>query len=421
MNRAVNRLAFAGLLLALSCNGSNILTLGQSYTLQGIVADAVTGARIGGDLKLYLVQGPEVRGPSRLTTSGDLSGEYAFTGIPVAYHAGNNVWKVVAVKSGYQRFESEITFTASTLDLSATNAVVDQAFSKIGNIYLFPEGAAAPDYTFAALYNGKPVAGATIQLDPISASNSNTFVNGGAGDTLPATNGYVASLAQTTDASGKAVFAGGTLAVGAMYKIEVLPVVFKETASATPITLGLLTFPTTGGGALFVLAGIGGAAATYVTLSLGDLTPATTAEPIYIVDASNRALDQLQPNGTLQVTFNLPVSLVNPNNFGGSIVGLKADGTTPSTAALNSTQPVTASLDPTGTILTLAPNYTGSGGQAPAATDRDVTITYTPTGPAAGGGGLVAPKDYPAKTFNVFGLKFGDGSALSDTVRVSAP
>src|SRR6184192_259369 len=118
MNGITKRLAMAGLLIAVSCSGSNgILTLGQTYTLQGIVADAVTGARIGGDLKLYLIQGPEVRGPSRMISGANdpLLGEYAFTGIPVNFQSEestlNNTWKVVAVKPGYQRFESEIAFT----------------------------------------------------------------------------------------------------------------------------------------------------------------------------------------------------------------------------------------------------------------------------------------------------------------------
>ena len=39
MNGITKRLAMAGLLIAVSCSGSNgILTLGQTYTLQGIVA-----------------------------------------------------------------------------------------------------------------------------------------------------------------------------------------------------------------------------------------------------------------------------------------------------------------------------------------------------------------------------------------------
>src|SRR5436190_21369866 len=83
MIRLAKCLAYAGLFMAVSCNGPVLLTLGQTYTLQGIVADAVNGSRLGSGVSLYLVQGPDVRGPSRLVTSGDLAGEYAFTGIPV--------------------------------------------------------------------------------------------------------------------------------------------------------------------------------------------------------------------------------------------------------------------------------------------------------------------------------------------------
>src|SRR5438876_7370608 len=152
MNRTTNRLAMAGLLIAVSCSGSNsqILTLGQTYTLQGIVADAVTGGRLGGDLKLFLVQGPEIRGPSRMITGANdpLFGEYAFTGIPANLDNTSSVWKVVAIRTGYQRFESEIAFTFSTVSEGGTSVVVNQAYSKIGNIYLFPIGTPPPDYVF---------------------------------------------------------------------------------------------------------------------------------------------------------------------------------------------------------------------------------------------------------------------------------
>src|SRR5438552_17433805 len=111
MNGITKRLAMAGLLIACSCGNPNVLALGTTWTLTGVVADAVTGARIGGgDLKLYLVQGADVRGPTRLITSGDLMGEYAFSGIPADFASGTNqTWKVVVVKGGYQRFESEIS------------------------------------------------------------------------------------------------------------------------------------------------------------------------------------------------------------------------------------------------------------------------------------------------------------------------
>ena len=49
----------------------------------------------------------------------------------------------MAVKPGYQRFESDLTFVATS-----TATVVDTVYNLIGNIYLFPIGASAPTYTF---------------------------------------------------------------------------------------------------------------------------------------------------------------------------------------------------------------------------------------------------------------------------------
>lgn len=420
MNRIANRLAIAGLLLAVSCTDSKVQTLGSTYTLQGIVADAVTGARLGSDLKLFLIQGPEVRGPSRLITgiTDPLQGEYAFTGIPVEYSSGNNVWKVVAVKSGYQRFESEVTFVAKTLVGAPT--VLDAAFSKIGNIYLFPTGVTAPDYSIIATYQGKPVPGATVQLDPISASNGNTFVTGPAGDTLAAFNGYVASLAATTDATGKATFAGNLLALGGQYSVQVLPVGFKEPTSGVTIPLGQGFLA----GPLSIVVGLDN---VLQPVQLFNLTPATNVQGLYLVDASNRVTGSIQSNGSLVVTFSTPVSLVNPNGFADTFVaGTKADGTTPGTAQLNSVQPVNASLSADGLTLTLAPNYsgtpTGSAGTpaAPGATDRGVGIQYK------NGAAVVAPKDYPAATFQVLtppggALKFSNGTGDNGVVVISGP
>src|SRR5438132_5011397 len=138
MNRVAKRLATAGLLVLLSCSGGSTYSgsalppdvLAMTFSLQGIVANAVTGARVGGDLKLFLVQGSTVRGPTRLITgaSDPLAGEYAFTGIPVEFNSGNNIWKVVAVATGFQRFESEFFLKVSS------SSIVDAVYNKIGNI-----------------------------------------------------------------------------------------------------------------------------------------------------------------------------------------------------------------------------------------------------------------------------------------------
>jgi hypothetical protein len=392
MIRIANRLAVAGLILAVSCSSSSgtATVLGMTFTLQGVVADALNGKRIGDDLKLYLVQGATIRGPSRLinNTGDPLAGEYAFTGIPVEFGFGNNMWKLVAIKNGYQRFESEFNLLASV-----GSGIVDTVYNKIGNIYLFPVGVPSPDYTFTTTYNNKPVGGATVQLDPISASNSGTFVVG-VGDTLAATNGYVASLTQTTDATtGKVTVTGANLAVGAAYKVTVLPVSFKDSAGTT-VQLGTFT------GITFI-AGLG----------------VTDGAVLYLTGASNRT-GQIAADGKLTVTFSAPVTLVTPTSppatsFGaGLTVGTLADGT--AAAGAMAAPPVSATLSTDGLTLTLAPLYatnpTGVHG---------VAITYI------NGNATVSPKDYPALSFNLFGgggLKFSDGlTGVSGVVNITGP
>jgi hypothetical protein len=411
MSRIANRMAFAGLLIVLGCSSTSYFNnqhevIGMTFTLQGVVANAMNGARIGDDLKLYLVQGGTVRGPSRLVTNttDPLAGEYAFTGIPVEFNAGNNVWKLVAIKSGYQRFESEFSLPAS-----AASGIVDTAYSKIGNIYLFPVGVGSPDYTVTTTYNGKPVGNATVQLDPVSAGNSGAFVVG-TGDTLAATNGYLASLTQTTDATtGKATFAGTNLAVGAFYKVTVLPVTFKDSAGTT-VQLG--TFNPVGAGISFI-AGLG---TTDVPIPLVKVNAPGGAQ-LYVTGASNRAQNQVFADGKLTITFSAPVTLVTPTSppatsFGaGLTVGTLADGT-PAAGTMGA-PPVSATLSTDGLTLTLAPLYatnpTGVHG---------VIITYN------NGNATVSPRDYPALSFNVFGgggLKFSDGTAVSGVVNITGP
>ena len=442
MNRVSSRLAFAGLLLAISCGNPNVLTLGQTWTLQGILADAVTGARIGGDVKVYLVQGSEVRGPSRLITSGDLMGEYAFSGIPANFAGGSNQnWKLVVVKTGYQRFESEIS-TLGNFGLvdeatgAPVNVISDGAYSRIGNVYLFATGVTAPDYSFTATYNGKPVQGATVLLDPIVGSNATVFATG---NVLAASPGYVPSItAPATDANGVTKVVGTSLALGAAYKVQVLPVQFKETASSTPITIGTFN-PTAGAGSAPFIAGLG---TIDQRIALVDLTPSPVATPLYVVSVTNSASGQLQPNGTLQVTFNIPVTISDPKGYDAILhPGTQANGT-PGTGKLNcapgpaycggtagTAQPVTASLSADGLTLTLAPNYTA----APAGTERGLSIDYTEGPPAGAPAGvafpLIEPKDYPGVPFSIFTAPGGgvtqvrkaDGTPVSGVVQMTAP
>lgn len=388
--------ALAAVALAAACSGSNNLQFAnQTFTLQGIVADAVTGQRIGSDLKLYLVQGTDVRGPSRLVsnTADPLAGEYAFAGIPASTDCNNSPFKVVAVKSGYQRFESEIQscFNTTTLGNNGTQVqLLDTVLTRIGNIYLYPVGTAAPDYHFIVNYNGAAVNGAMVQLDPVTNSNAGTFLQGS--NTLANSGGYVASLTAQTDATGSVTFAGTTLALGGVYRVQVLPLAMKNSSGSTT-QLGLYTAPQ---------ALLPGQSATSVLLNVAGIQA-----QLYATSASNRAVGQVTPSGQLVITFSAPVTLSNPNGFGATMAG--------GGAAVLAAQPVNASLSTDGLTLTLSPNYT----TPPASTDKNVTITY------ANGTAFFVPKDSPALSYTLFGgggaIRFLDNSALSGVVQISGP
>lgn len=446
MNRIVKRLATAGLVAVAACSGGTTIGGGTgpvqsenlTGTLQGIVADAVTGKRVGGDLKLFLIQGATVRGPSRLITGATdpLQGEYAFNGVPVDLASGDATWKVVAVATGYQRFEAEFSFLAN----SASGAgfpgnYLDTVYNKIGNIFLFPVGATAPDYSFTLLYNGKVVPGATVELDPLPATNLAKFNT--TSDNLSPDTGYVEGIQATaTDASGKTTVAGAGLALGGVYAVSVLPVTFTDTAG-TKVQLGLLCAGSGESGCGTITVGFSD---TNRVINLTDLTAAATGTPLYVATASNRPAGLLQADGKLTVTFNAPVSVPYLNAFSATVSsGTQVDGTAGKAALCPNTncptqEPVAATLSSDGLTLTLAPNFN----PAPLATDRGVSITYTngpppPTNPVVfpGPGGFIEPKDYPAQVFVLFGTVPAGATQLtllnettahvSGVVNISAP
>lgn len=354
-----------------------------TYTLQGFVADATTGARIGGDVQLFLIQGATVRTPTRLNSGATdpLLGEFAFSGIPADYNTGNKRYKVVAVKAGYQRFEGEVVFTV------ADGTFHDTVYNVIGNIYMFPLGATAPSVTYTVTYNGKPVPNATVLLDPAPNSSDPLYNPARA---IASTTGYLASLTATTDANGVATFAGANLALGGAYQAQVLPVVFTEPSGAT---VQLRRFD---GGANFLV----GITDLDQRIALSDEVLAS----LYVVSASNQAAGQVNAAGTLTITFSAPVILRNPTGFTATLAG--------GTGVLG-TPPVTASLSTDGRVLTLTPQF----GTPLGAGDVDVTIVY------GNGTAFVEPVDYPAFDSVIFGggLSLRDGGAVSGTVVMRAP
>ena len=390
------RFATASLMLSCACVTKETTTtttttpvtneFSRTYTLQGVVANAVTGARVGGnDLKLYLVQGVDIRTPSRISSDAadPLFGEYAFTGIPADINATNKTYKVVAVQPGFQRFESDLSFQARS------GALVDTVYNRIGNIYLFPVGVTAPDYVYTVTYNGKPVPNATVQLDPMTSSNSLTY---NPADALSATTGLLASLSVTTDASGKATFAGSSLVLGGAYQVSVLPVPFTDTAGNT-VQLARFTTVTN------LVAGITNNA---LQIALADLTPTTFT--VYITSATNQLAGQVIQSGQLVLTFNAPVTLVNATSFSATLFN--------NATATLAVPAVVATLSADGLSLTLSPNFA----VVPGATDRGLGINY------GDGTALVSPRSYPAQTLRVFAdLRFGNGDVPSGVVIARAP
>lgn len=325
---------------------SNDLLPPQNYdktgTLQGKIMDAVTGAAIGNDanseLKIWLIQGTSDRGPDKLITDPNdpLRGEYAFSGIPVSLDfSDDSCFKVVAVKSGYQRFESEDVCLGSESDSFGNPSIVilDNVINVIGNIYLFPEGLTAGAINITVKnQHGDVVPDATVVLKQQIHLNSPTTDES---DILfPAASGLVSSLTMTTDANGVASFDGSLLVLGGRYSPVVLPITFSgQDLIRTPgasITVGT----------------------SNQTQTIQMLMQ--PVEPLYVLSASNSAPDTITSTGVLTLTFNRPI-ILSTTTFGGALFS-STTGTVGS---------VTGALDATGTMLTITPTFsttpTGAG------------------------------------------------------------
>jgi hypothetical protein len=353
----------------------------RTYSIQGYVADATTGARIGGsDLQLFLIEGATVASPARLNSGATdaLLGEFAFTNIPLDLMGGNKTYKIVAVKPGFQRFESEISHVAVTTLLGDPANAFDTVYNYIGNIYMFPLGATAPDYEFTVTYNGKPVPGATVLLDPVPEDNVATTNQGHA---LGAASSFLASLTGTTNASGVVTFAGANLVLGGAYTVQILPVDFTDTAG-TVVPLARYINATN------VVVGV----SNYVQRAvMSDLVPSN----LYITRVSTLPEGQISATGTLEITFSAPVTLhLNGTGFSAALAGT-------ATGALGTPGANAEIVSPT--VIRLTPNYTTQL----AAGDQGVTVTY------GNGTAFVTANDYPGYDYNVFDLLFADGTAMT--------
>ncbi len=405
----------------------------KSGTYQGALMDAVTGKRIADPkVKIVMVRGADTVTVSRYVSDATdiVAGEFAFTGVPIAATGGDITYRVVVVAPGYQRFEAEVPATIAGIN----GNTIDSIYNFIANIYLFPEGATAADYTVKVRYNGTAVPGATVQL----IQNMNSALTAQVGANVPdnrlnPSNGLLPVLTATADANGNAVFAGTSLVLGGSYTPVVLPAVNGGLQLATKF------------GNTFNegVAGTSGVSQT-ITPQLAALAANTSGLYIASVDNTNTS-GVLRSTGVLTITFSRAVELSNSATanvttgaaapFTGDVIfGYFATlSGNPSTAGLTasinlpaldsvanaSIKPVAAVLSADGLTLTLTPNLKTLS----AATDFDLAVAYS-AGVAAAGISYVEPtiniKGAPEAKFTLFGAAGSTQLTKADGTTINA-
>jgi hypothetical protein len=330
-------------------------------SLQGKIMDAVTGAGIGGsDLKVFLIQGTSDRTPNKLITNPNdpLVGEYAFSGIPVDINTGEIIYRVAAIKPGYQLFEADVELSA-VINLT-NNTVIDNVYNKIGDIYLYPLGSTAGDVSvYVYDPNGLPIPNATVFLKQ-NVTNNNIIAN--TGDRLNPTAGLYPELNATTNAAGLATFTSGTLTLGGNYNAVVPGMTFNgeqlRTSTSAPFFVG-----------------------TNSTDQVVNMTAATGAPILFAVSASNSVPGTITPSGVLTITFNQPI-ILSTATFNVALSG--------GSGGVLGSPTVTGVLSNGNTTLTLTPNIT----TAPTAKGAFLIYTY--------GGTIYLQNSQEPTTFTLF-------------------
>ncbi|WP_430459887.1 hypothetical protein ACQUQU_11790 [Thalassolituus sp. LLYu03] len=352
--------------------------------LQGTVFNAVTGARVDADV--LLVQGSDYRNAKQ---NSAYPGDYFFADIPTSTN-GNVTFRMEASADGFQPVVSTVTFNVNTANLQ------DREVWSLGNFYLYPLGSTAPDMTVTVTYNGERIEGATVMLQPNTASN---VLTADATAIIAPTDGFQGALSATSDADGNAVFDGDTLVLGGRYAVQVLPMVYEDTqlALATPTSVTV------------------GTSAIIQTVALADIVPGTT-DGLYVVSASNEDSNAINSNGTLIIHLSRPVSIVNESLASASL-------TNDTTAALDTNSQgsdVTATVSTDGLTLTLSPNFSTNpqafNGSNSGTADNGLTITYSDL--------FVRLTDSDDTTLievfdSVNGLVNSDGNVVDDTVQIT--
>lgn len=378
----------------------------EMATVQGTVFDATTGERLAGDvlesLDITMIMGTSYKSPAMLKNNGSdtetvFDGDFAFTNVPVTMWDLAS-YRIVATADGYQQFEGYFSLdtdgyypTADEDGSDGNNNTIDTVYNFIGNVYLFPLGATAPEINVYVYFDQEPVAGATVQLEQLIGSNlaiTNT-INAWSPDS-----GLLPSLSATTDATGLATFAGSSLVLGGEYDIDVLPIVYEgvqlSLTDGANITVGTDTHT--------------------VAVSMSDLEPGNDDEGLYVTDASNYDADDLQSDGVLTVEFNRSVWLVDADAPTATFT--TSDGVSdPAGSGALEADSVTATMSADGKTLTLTPNFNPS----PDADDADSQVNYANVQ-------VTLYADEENQVYNIFALEFADGvTNLSNVVNVKKP
>ncbi len=320
--------------------------------LQGTVFNAITGERISSEgLSVTLVQGGDYR---KAKINKNFQGDFFVGDIPTST-AGNITYRLDVSYTGYQPFTSLIGFGVNT------NPLQDKEVATVGNVYLYPLGATAPDQTVSVTYNGEPVPDATVLMQPDTSSNTLTT---DIASRLFASAGYQQALQATTDANGIATFTGANLTLGGRYNVDVLPLAYEGKQLAVNRAAALIN--------------IGQNNITRV-VTMGDLLPGSE-NGLYVVDASNEDTDALQSDGVLTLKMSQPVEIVNEAN---TVTAVLANNTTAALDFTGTGTEVNATVSTDGLTITLAPKFaTGANpvvfnGTNAGTADNGLTITYS--------------------------------------------
>jgi hypothetical protein len=341
----------------------------KTATLQGTVFDGVTGAKItDANLKVTLVQGTSYRAATVRTGTQDFAGDYSIGSIPLSIN-NQTQYRLAVTADAYETFESQIAFAANG-NPSGGNTL-DTIYNYVGNVRLFPLGTNANDVTILVTYNGEPVADAMVSLTRVSLNTIGVVGSGGANNLYQSTSSaYNGNLMATTDASGVATFAAANLVLGGSYGVTVLPVTYDGTALAqsfgAQITVGAAS-------PVCPLPGCNTGNNFTQIVAMSDLVPGTQ-NGLYVVSASNTDPNNVTSTGELNVTFSRPVSL-------GNEAAILATLTNATTAVLDATDTVTASVSADGLTLTLAPRFSTQPvaftGSNAATADNGLIVSYS--------------------------------------------